>query len=89
MPGKEKTITLLCPQCGTPLEVERNYSVPQTITVDEEKKFRTTDDYTDISDVTGELWAECVDCGWDSDYQSLESFVETYPDCVVVDEEES
>ncbi|NLI07970.1 MAG: hypothetical protein GX457_12910 [Thermotogaceae bacterium] len=57
--------------------------------MDEEKKFRTTDDYTDISDVTGELWAECVDCGWDSDYQSLESFVETYPDCVVVDEEES
>jgi len=90
MSENEKTVTLLCPQCGAPLEVERNYAVPQTITINAEKKFCTTDSYTDISDKVGEFYAECPECGWDSDWQSLESFVETYPQFyVIVDEEGS
>ena len=79
---------LLCPLCKTPLEVEREYFIPQTLTRDSDGSYRTADNYTDITDKHGNFYLWCPGCNWDYAGMEPADFAEEYPDSVVIVKEE-
>jgi len=80
-------ICLLCPLCKTPLEVEREFFVPQDIIRGADGKIVTKNKYTDISTKHGSFYLWCPGCNWDYAGMEPEDFTSEYLDSVVIIEE--
>lgn len=75
-------VLLLCPECGSELDVSRIYYIPQVIKKDAATgELSTEDESFFLSNYTGDFYVECRDCDWSSD-DTLEEFIENHPDCV-------
>jgi len=82
-----KKVVLMCPDCGTEIKVLMEYHVSQEISKNALGEFRMRDG--EIEERGGPLLC-CKNCG-NNHLAELypEDFAEEYPDCVVIDGQES